>query len=77
MASEPICAVVNVGRCAHAGDRLVNAGMTPDGATAVVDDMARGIPWNAILEDNGQLIGTAGAGADGVNRGLPHGRHWG
>ena len=57
-------------------DRLVNAGMTPDGATAVVDDMARGIPWNAILEDNGQLIGTAGAGADGVNRGLPHGRHW-
>ncbi len=60
----------------RATDRLVNAGMSRDGATAVVEDVARGIPWNQILEDNGQLIGTAGAGADGVERGLPHGRHW-
>jgi hydrolase family protein len=60
----------------RATDSLLRAGMSPEGARAVVGDLARGVPWNQLLEQNGQLIGTLGAGGEAIDKGLSGGRHY-
>jgi hypothetical protein len=60
----------------QATDSLIRAGMSPGGATAVVDDLARGVPWNQLLEQNGQLVGTLGAGGEAIDKTLSGGRHY-
>ena len=60
----------------RATDSLVRAGMSHDGAVKAVDDLARGVPWNQLLEHDGQLIAGLGAGGDAIDRGLSNGRHY-
>jgi hypothetical protein len=45
-------------------------------AVKAVDDLARGVPWNQLLEQDGQLIAGLGAGGDAIDRGLSNGRHY-
>ncbi|MCG5432891.1 hypothetical protein LV457_11410 [Mycobacterium sp. MYCO198283] len=54
---------------------LVKAGLSPEGAKAVVGDAARGISWNKILESTGQVSGGAGNSMSGLARTVSDGSH--
>lgn len=45
---------------------LVSKGMSPAAATAAAGDLSRGVPWADITKQQGQIMGLAGAGADGT-----------
>ncbi|WP_102144450.1 hypothetical protein [Mycobacterium hubeiense] len=57
-------------------ESLTRAGMSPDGAKSVVGDLARGVPWNQLLEQNGQLLSAGSGGLQAVEKTLPHGSHY-
>lgn len=45
---------------------LETQGMSHAAATAVVRDVSSGVPWAAIVKQQGQILGLSGAGVDGA-----------
>ncbi|CAN5136521.1 hypothetical protein BH09ACT8_BH09ACT8_07860 [soil metagenome] len=51
--------------------QLEDLGLSRDAATSVVDRLAKGVPWNDLLSQDGELIGGASSGIYGLGKDLP------